>query len=456
VSEYSDVLAWLYSFTNYEATPLSKVDARRLELAPLRELLAQLGDPQRGRHSVHITGSKGKGSTAAMIEATLRGSGEGTGLFTSPHLHHETERIRINGEPIAEEELVRLATEIRPTVEAIVADGGRLTTFDLRTALAFLAFREADVAWQVVEVGLGGTLDSTNVLDEKELCVFTPVSLEHTQILGDTVAEIAADKAGILRRGARAVMSLQRESAAEVFRSRCAELEVPLAEVATSCQLAIDKTDSDGSAFRLKTARASYRVTLPLLGRHQVENAATAVLAVENLTESGVELDPAVAQRTLAEVRWPGRLEVLKRKPVLVVDGAHNTDSARRLVAALRGAFSPRRILLVVGLNADKDIAGFAEILVGGLPDAEVIATRASIGRAAEPAAVAQAFSDAGATVRMAPTVAEAVDETLSESDAGDLICVTGSLYVVAEARGWVLGILPDLVSAATPNRSST
>src|SRR5262249_28486322 len=178
--------------------------------APLRELLSRLGDPQRGRHSVHITGSKGKGSTAAMIEATLRGSGEGTGLFTSPHLHHETERIRINGEPIGEEELRPLATEVRPTVEAIVADGGWLTTFDLRTALAFLAFREADVAWQVVEVGLGGTLDSTNVLDEKELCVFTPVSLEHTQILGDTVAEIAADKAGILRRGGGAGGRLQR------------------------------------------------------------------------------------------------------------------------------------------------------------------------------------------------------------------------------------------------------
>src|SRR5262249_29388095 len=193
-----------------------------------------------------------------------------------------TERIRVDGEPIAEEELVRLVSAVRPHVEAIVAGGARLTTFDLRTALAFLAFRDADVTWQVVEGGLGGTLDSTNLLDEKDLCIFPPGSLEHTQGLGDTVAEIAADKAGILRRGTRAVMSLQRESAAEVFRARCASLDVPLAEVATSCQLAIDKTDADGSAFRLKTARASYRVTLPLLGRHQVENAATAVLAVEN------------------------------------------------------------------------------------------------------------------------------------------------------------------------------
>ena len=453
MSAYAEALRWLYSFTDYELVPLAAADASRLELRPLRALLARLGDPQLGRRSVHITGSKGKGSTAAMTEAILRAAGERTGLYTSPHLHRETERIRIDGEPIDNDAFLRLVAIVRPYVEQVIAEHGRLTTFDLRTALGFLAFREQGVTTQVVEVGLGGQLDSTNVLDEKDLCVFTPVSLEHTQVLGDTVAKIAADKAGILRRGCRAVMSPQRESAADVFRARCVELDVPLEEVAASCQLSVDTSDADGQTFRLKTPRATYRVHLPLLGRHQAENAATAVLAVENLAGAGVDADPAAVQSGLAAVRWPGRLEIVKRKPFVVLDGAHNLDSARRLVQALRATFSPRRTLLVVGLNSDKDITGFAGILADGIADLDVVATRSTIARAVEPAVVAQAFTDHDVPVRTAPNVSAAVDDALAEAGPGDLVCVTGSLYVVAEARAWLLGILPDGVEPVAGGR---
>ena len=446
---YAEALRWLYSFTDYELTPLSSADAARLELRPLRTLLSRLGDPQRGRHTVHITGSKGKGSTAAMLAAMLTAAGQRTGLFTSPHLHRETERIRVDGEPIGGDELVRLAATMKPHVGAVVAGGDRLTTFDLRTALAFLAFREHAAGWQVVEVGLGGRLDSTNVLDEKDLCIFTPVSLEHTQVLGNTVAEIATDKAGILRRGCRAVMAPQRESAADIFRARCAELDVPLEEVAAVCAMTIDKADADGQSFRLKTPRNTYRVQLPLLGRHQVENAATAILGLENLSEMGVDAEPRSVVSALAEVSWPGRLEVVKRRPWVVLDGAHNTDSARRLVQALRSTFSPQRTILVVGLNADKDLAGFAAVLTDGLPGLNVIATRSTIRRAIDPVDVAQAFTDLGASVRVAHTVNAAVDDALAEAGTADLVCVTGSLYVVAEARAWLLGILPDGMDAA-------
>jgi dihydrofolate synthase/folylpolyglutamate synthase len=424
--------------------PLSKASAERLDLRTLRVLLARLGDPQLGRRTVHLTGSKGKGSTAAMIEAMLRAAGERTGLFTSPHLHRGTERYRIDGVPLESGQFLELIKLVRPHVEPVVAEFGALTTFDLRTALAFLAFREAGVSWQVIEVGLGGRLDSTNVLDDKQLCVFTPVSLEHTAILGNTVGEIAADKAGILRRGCRAVMSPQRESAADVFRARCAELDIPLEEVALSCAMTVDKADADGQTFRLKTLRATYRAHLPLLGRHQVENAATAILGMENLVGAGVVLDPASVSAALAGVQWPGRLEVIKRRPFVVLDGAHNTDSGRRLAQALRATFGPLRTVLVVGMNADKDVGSFAGALVDQLGDLDVIATRATIARAHDPAVVAQAFADAGAGVRIAPTVAAAVDQALDEAGPADLVCVTGSLYVVAEARAWVLGIMPD------------
>lgn len=445
---YDDAIRYLYSFANYEFTPLDHASAATLDLRRVRTLLARFDDPQRGRHTVHITGSKGKGSTAAMIAAVLRRAGHRVGLFTSPHLHRETERVQVDGESIPEGDLARLVEALRPAVEEINAAGehGRLTTFELRTALAFLYFRERGVDWQVVEVGLGGRLDATNVLDEKELCVFTPVSLEHTRILGDTVAKIAADKAGILRRGTRAVMGLQRESAAEVFRAACAGLDVPLEEVASACRMAPGRADADGQEMRLRTPRADYRLTLPLLGRHQLENAAAAVLAVENLRDAGVDAPPDVVRAALAEVKWPGRLEVIKRRPLLVLDGAHNADSARRLVQALRAHFSFRRVLLVVGLNADKDIPAFAREFAGLDPD--VIATRARLPRAAAPDIVADAFREAGTAVRSAPAVAQAVDDALAEAGPGDLIFVTGSLYVVAEARGWVLGVVPSPAEA--------
>lgn len=445
---YAEAIRYLYSFANYEFTPLERATAAALDLRRMRALLARFDDPQRGRHTVHITGSKGKGSTAAMIAAILRAAGYRVGLFTSPHLHRETERIQVDGEPISEADLVRLVEVIRPAVEEINASGthGRLTTFELRTALGFLHFREQGADWQVIEVGMGGRLDATNVLDEKDLCVFTPVSLEHTRILGDTVAKIATDKSGILRRGCRAVMGLQRESAAEVFRAAAAALDVPLEEVAQCCRMAPGRADADGQEMRLRTPRADYRVALPLLGRHQLENAATAILAVENLRTAGVEVSPPVVARALAEVKWPGRLEVIKRHPLLVVDGAHNDDSARRLVQALGAHFSFRRLLLVVGLNEDKDIPAFAREFTA--LDPEVIATRARLPRAAPSEKVADAFRAEGMLVRTAPTVAQAVDDALSGAGAGDLVCVTGSLYVVAEARAWVLGIVPSPAEA--------
>ena len=443
MADYAEALRYLFSHDNYEFTPLDRAPAELLDLRRMHALLDRLGNPERGHHTVHITGSKGKGSTSVMIAAILQAAGERVGFYTSPHLHRETERYRVDSEPIAEDDIARLIEEMRPIVDELnaTAEHGRLTTFELRTALAFLFFREQGVTWQVVEVGMGGRLDATNVFEEKDLCVFTPVSLEHTKVLGDTVAKIATDKSGILRRGTRAVMGLQRESAADVFRAACADLDVPLEEVALTCQMAPGATDLDGQEMRLRTPRADYRLRIPLLGRHQLENAATAVLAVENLREAGVTAEPSVVRAALAEVRWPGRMEVLKRKPLLIVDGAHNDDSARRLVQGLRQHTTPRRLILVAGLNGDKNIPAFAQQFAPLEP--EVIATRAQLARAAPPDEVADAFREAGMIVRTAPTVAAAVADALNEAEGGDVICVTGSLYVVAEARSWVLGILP-------------
>jgi dihydrofolate synthase/folylpolyglutamate synthase len=442
IVNFAEAAAWIFSFTNYEVTALDAASKARLELRPLRALLARLGDPQRGRGTVHLTGSKGKGSTAAMIAAMLQAAGERTGLFTSPHLHTVRERMRVDGALIEEAQFAALTSQLRPHAEAVIAAGERLTTFDLITALGFLYFREEGATWQVVEVGLGGTLDSTNVLDEKQLCVFTPIGLEHTAILGDTVAKIATDKAGILRDGVPAVMAPQRESAAEVIRAACAAHGCPLEEVATACQLSRSRGGSDGQELRLRTPRADYRLRLQLVGRFQAENAATAVLGMEQLAAAGVELAPATAATALADLRWPGRAEVLKRSPLVVVDGAHSPESARRLVQTVREDLSHRSVYLIVGASRDKNLpeiaAAFAAL------DPVVIAVAARQPRAAPAVDVGQAFQDQGMMVRLAPDVAAAVDTVLGEAGPNDLVLATGSLFVVAEAREAVLGLMPE------------
>ncbi|HEY8490919.1 MAG TPA: folylpolyglutamate synthase/dihydrofolate synthase family protein [Dehalococcoidia bacterium] len=427
---------------DYERAGVATFATTDPQLTRMRALLAHLGDPQQGRRTVHVAGSKGKGSTAAMVAAVLRAAGARTGLYTSPHLHDFRERIVVDGAPIPEEAFAALAGEVAAAGEAVLAAGhGRPTLFELLTALAFLHFRAAEVRWQVVEVGLGGRLDPTNVLDQKEVCVITPLSLEHTAVLGSTLPEIAAEKAAIIRPGNQVVMALQREPAADVVRARCAEVGAALHEVAAECAVRRDRADADGQEFRLRTPAGLYALRLPLLGRHQVENAAAAVRAAELAGAFGPEVRPEHVREGLAEVRWPGRLEVLKRRPLLVVDGAHNVDSARRLRDALHDHFGGRRVILVVGVLRDKDMEGMARELA---PAAEtVIAVGLRHPRSAAAADVAAAFARAGAVPLTAPDVGAAVDQAWSLAGPEDLICVCGSLAAAAEAREHVLGIVP-------------
>jgi len=441
--EFAEAAAWILAHTNHEVVPLDRAPAERLELRPLRLLLARLGNPQHGRGAVHLTGSNGKGSTAAMIAAILRQAGARVGLYTSPHLHTIRERIRIDGEPIDTETFAALTAEIKPHAEAIEALGMKLTVFELLTALGFLAFQRAGCTWQVIEVGLGGTLDATNVLDEKQVCVFTPIDLEHTAILGNTVAQIARDKAGILRPGVRAVMGLQRESAAEELRAACARLSVTLEEVAQVCALRRERVTLDGQTLRVRTSRATYSFTLPLLGRFQAENAATALLAVEQLAETAPSMvvTPHMVAAALTDVRWPGRVEVLKRSPLVVVDGAHTPDAVRQLVRAVREDIQPRAVRLVIGVSSDKALDALASAFQPLQP--EVIAVAAAHPRAADPLDVAHAFQRLDLPARAAPSVTAGVDAAIEEASPGELVLIAGSLFVVAEARAAVLGLLP-------------
>ncbi|UCH86072.1 MAG: bifunctional folylpolyglutamate synthase/dihydrofolate synthase [Dehalococcoidia bacterium] len=439
---YRQAIEYVLGFTDWERAPAQTFAAAKFDLRRVQSLLARLGNPHLGRQAIHIAGSKGKGSVAAMIASILQAAGYRSGLYTSPHLHSFRERIVVDGEPIGEDEFARLTEALVPQAVAENEDGrfGQLTTFELLTALAFLWFQDRDVRWQVLEVGMGGRLDATNVVDEKAVCVITPISLEHTTVLGDTVEEIAVEKAAILRPGTTLVMAPQTyPEAAAVIRARAAELAAPLLEVSGTYSVQRLGWDLTGQSFRLAGPRCSRELWLPLLGDHQLENAATAVAAIDALRSGGVAVSEESIEEGLSQLSWPGRLEVLRDKPLIVVDGAHNGDSARRLRQALRDHFSFGRAILMMGVSGGKTIAAMAEELAP-LTD-RLIATRSQHPRAAEPEAVAAAFAAQGVASETYPTVAAALDRARALAEPDDLICVVGSLFVVAEVREQVLGL---------------
>jgi dihydrofolate synthase/folylpolyglutamate synthase len=437
--QYLEALRLLQQRDDWERSG-SAADAGRWDLRRMHSLLARLGDPHLGRRTVHIAGSKGKGSVAAMVASVLKQAGVSAGLYTSPHLHRFVERIAVDGAPIAEADFGRLVAELAPQIEAEDADAsyGSVSTFEALTALAFLYFRERGVAYQVLETGLGGRLDATNVFDSKDVCVITPISLEHTAVLGDTLPQIAEEKAGIITPGAIVIMSPQRESASDVVRRSCTERHATLIEVAQSCALTRKAHDRDGQQFALKTPRATYKLQLPLLGKHQLDNAATAILALEAL---GLDIDEKTLREGLGAVRWPCRVELLKRKPLIVADGAHNRDSARRLAQTLRDDLGVSQAVFVVGCAKDKDTTALVEELAPLA--AELVATRSRSPRAKDPSEIAAAFREAGVPVAVESSVGAAVDAALAQA-MGVAVVVCGSLFVAAEAREHVLGIMYD------------
>lgn len=440
--DYLQTLRWLRRRDDWERTG-SPQDAARWDLRRMHSLLARLGDPHLARGTVHVAGSKGKGSTAAMVAAVLRQAGVTTGLYTSPHVHRFTERIAVDGEPITDDDFARLLSELGPHIEAEDASGeyGTVSTFEALTALAFVAFRERGVTWQVLEVGLGGRLDATNVFDKKAVCVITPIGLEHTAVLGDTVAQIAGEKAAIITCGATVVMAPQPESAADAVRRVCAERGATLVEVAQACALSRSAHSLDGQELSLRTPRSTYRLRLPLLGRHQLDNAATAVLALEALDAHGVSIDGTAVREGLAGVRWPCRIEILKRRPLVIADAAHSRDSARRLAQTLRDDLGLAGVTFVIGSSSDKDIDALADELAPLA--AQVFATRSRNPRALPPPPIAAAFAAREVPAAVQEPVAAALEAALAQIEAGAVV-VCGSLFVAAEAREHLLGVAYD------------
>ena len=430
---YRESIKWLLSFSDFERSGRFK---DRPDVAPMLALVHELGDPQVGRRTVHVAGSKGKGSVCAMVESIMRAAGYATGLYTSPHLHTYTERVQINGQRLSQEGWARHAGSVKRAIEAMdhTRDDRSLVTFDLVTALGFLAFKEADVGVQVIEVGLGGRVDSTNVFETKEVAVIAPISLEHTEILGDAIEAIAREKAAILTPGCTAVMAPQEYAAAEhVIRDTADAAGARFIDVRSTYAATSTSIENRRQVIRIEGPNKPVTARLPLLGAHQVSNAAVAVAVVEALRECGAYVPDASIQEGLNAVRWPGRMEVLSETPLVIADGAHNRDSARRFRETLAEYFSRERAFLIVGTSSDKDIRGIAEEL-GPVADG-VFAVRADHPRARPAQEVAQAFRDVGVPTEVRQSIKEAIDAAMEASTSDGVICLLGSLFVAAEAR---------------------
>ena len=430
---YKDAITYLESFIDYEQ--LASFDyGRSLRLDRMQQFADLLGNPHRALRCIHITGTKGKGSTAAMVAAILKEAGFRVGLYTSPHLVSFRERIRINDEWISEEELCGTLERIRPIIDDIDKAGDLYPTFfEVYTALAFSYFKEKAVDFTVLEVGMGGRLDATNIIERPLCCGITQISYEHTQRLGNTLREIATEKAGIIKENTVCVSSLQEEPVRAVLEAACSRERARYYEVGKDLYLREEQLSGragSGRSFSVWGIFGEYpMLEVGLLGDHQFMNAATAIGLVESLRFYDIIIKSDAIRAGLRNVQWSGRLQVIQRNPTVVVDGAQNRASARALKEAIQKHFRFNRVVLVLGISKDKDIPGICEELE---PISDVILlTRAKVPRAEEPAALKR-------YIKKEALVTCGVDEALGKAEAlaapNDVIVVTGSLYVVGEA----------------------
>lgn len=458
IEVYQETLDYLYSFVDYSLTKSNRYSAENFDLGRMHELVAKLGNPERCYPVIHIAGTKGKGSVAALSQSAFTCAGYRTGLYTSPHLHDYAERIKIDGRPISHNDLIQLVDEIKPVVETIP----KLTTFEITTAVAFIHFARQKVDAAVFEVGLGGRLDATNVV-LPIVSVITSLSYDHTHLLGDTLTQIAGEKAGIIKPGIPVVLAPQEEEARQVIEEISAERGSPLIQVnkdylyaqlgrslldqtmmvwSADEQPLVDRYIEAGGLMEWEPTRLS----IPLPGYHQIQNAATAYAALQTVNKNGLSVNVNAIQEGFSRTIWPGRFEILQSTPPVVIDAAHNRDSARKLRLTLDDYFPGRAAVLVFGASEDKDIEGMFAELMPRID--EVIATKSYHPRAIDPEKIVEVAHHYGRHAVIVSDVADALEKSLQNSAGEKLVLVTGSIFVVAGAREAWLARKGDPVAA--------
>ncbi len=441
--DYESALAYIEQFIDYERSPDFSRQARFYNLNRISQLLDLLGNPHDKLKVVHVAGSKGKGSTAALIASVLTHAGYKTGLFTSPHLITPRERCRIDDKFISEAEVAYYIEKLKPAIETVSAfEFGRVSFFEIYTALAFTYFADKATDFAVIEVGLGGRLDATNVVSPVT-SVITPIGLEHTAILGETHTEIASEKAEIIKQGCSVALAPQHPEARVIIEKMASERNAPIVEVkdfvGRDRDIPVSQLvpNSDGipiaQQFDVETDSERYsQLRLPLLGHHQYVNGTTAIAAIECLKQKGYEISRDSVYAGFKNVQWHGRIQQVMSSPLVVLDGAHSPVSMNALCRAIRENFRYTKAIFIVSIMKDKDLTEIGEI-VSKTAD-YVIATQVSENPRVLPAEKIQdAWSGIFNKITTCPIPELAIAKGLSSASPTDLICVTGSIYLVGQ-----------------------
>ena len=442
--DYKAALAYIEGFIDYERSPDFSRQARLYNLDRISLLLELLGNPHDRLQVVHIAGSKGKGSTAALIASVLTHAGYKTGLFTSPHLITPRERCRIDDALISQSDVAFYIEKLKPAIETVSAsEFGRVSFFEIYTALAFSYFADKETDFAVIEVGLGGRLDATNVV-KPVATVITPIGFEHTSILGETYTEIASEKAEIIKQECPLALAPQHPEARTVFEKVARERTVPIVDskdfvVRDSCTSnprLVRNADGMPVAQQLdmETDSARYpKLTMPLLGHHQFINATTAVAAIECLKQRGYIVPKTSVYAGFKNVQWHGRIQRIQSSPIVVVDGAHSPASMEALCDTLRQSYRYSRVTFIVSLMRDKNLTAIGSV-ISQIADF-VIATQVPNNPRVTPAEeIQRAWKSMCDKITACSTPEEAITQALSGASPTDLICVTGSLYLVGQA----------------------
>ena len=428
---YREALAYLDSLINYEKQGNFPYHKKFLNLERTRYILKLVGDPHQHLKIIHIAGTKGKGSTAAMVGSILKEGGFKVGLFTSPHLVNPRERIRIGNQLIGKEELAFFVSKIRSKLE-IFSPPSPPTFFEIYTAVALLYFFYKKVDLAVLEVGLGGRLDATNVANSL-VAIITQISLDHTRELGKELGSIAREKTGIIKEKSKVVVSPQPRPALKVIEEVCKEKKVTMHRVGKEISFKRITMSPRGQVIQVRMPGGNHRhLFLPLLGEHQAINAATAIGAIDLLKPYGIFIGPEAVAAGLRKVKWPARIQVLSTSPLLVVDCAHNQASAEALAKCLREVFPKKGIIFIVGILKNKDVEGIGRSLCGWRN--RIILTRINSSRALEPVSIKRRISKfCWGEITIKQKVQDAIYYARSIATPQDLICVTGSVYLAGE-----------------------
>jgi dihydrofolate synthase/folylpolyglutamate synthase len=429
---YQNALDYLYSFVDFSMQKSVTYSPDRFKLERMQTLLASLGNPQDKYPVVHVAGTKGKGSVCILCTCALIQAGYRVGLYTSPHLDDYAERIQINNEFIPHADFAALVDEIKPYVAAIP----ELTTFEITTALAFLYFARQNIEAGVIEVGLGGRLDATNVVKPK-VSVITSLSYDHTLLLGETLAQIAGEKAGIIKTGIPVVNSPQTEEAQLVIERVAKEHFSPLIQIGRDWLFEPVSHSLEGQTLRVWSSEAnpesSTLLSTSLLGAHQVANAATAYAALQVARQQGIKINEKSIHEGFSRVFWPGRFEIVQLTPPVILDCAHNRDSAAKLCLTLQEYYPEKSVVLIFGASEDKDIQGMLDELMPKVTD--LITVKSFHPRAIDPDKLVEMAKNYNRSVHCVEHIPEAIKKALQTVGQGQLVLITGSIFVVAEAR---------------------